>query len=75
MTLSWVWVLSYLFSAYTTSTYRWGFYAFGTAAYLLLAYSTLFEGRQSLATRDFGPARNHHTLLSAWTNLLWLNCK
>ncbi|KAG8160289.1 hypothetical protein KVR01_009825 [Diaporthe batatas] len=73
VTLSWVWVLSYLFSAYTASTYKWGFYAFGTAAYLLLAYSTLFEGRQSLATRDFGPARSHHTLLSAWTNLLWLN--
>lgn len=75
VTLSWIWVLSYLFTAYTTSTYKWGFYAFGTAAYLLLAFSTLFEGRQSLATRDFGPARNHHTVLAAWTNLLWLNCK
>lgn len=42
-------------------------------AYILLAFSTLFEGRRSLATRDFGPARGHHTLLSAWTNLLWLN--
>ncbi|KAL2274152.1 hypothetical protein FJTKL_03622 [Diaporthe vaccinii] len=75
VTLSWVWVLSYLFSAYTASTYKWGFYAFGTAAWLLLAYSTLFEGRRSLATRDFGPAHSHHLLLAAWTNLLWLNCK
>ncbi|KAI7788817.1 hypothetical protein LA080_008708 [Diaporthe eres] len=73
VTLSWVWVLSYLFSAYTASTYKWGFYAFGTAAWLLLAYSTLFEGRRSLATRDFGPAHSHHLLLAAWTNLLWLN--
>ncbi|KUI67786.1 hypothetical protein VM1G_03454 [Cytospora mali] len=71
--LSWVWVLAYLFTAYTTSTYKWGFYAFGTVAYLLLAFNTLFEGRRSLTTRDFGPARGHHTILSAWTNLLWLN--
>ena len=66
-------ILTYLFTAYTTSTYKWGFYAFGTVAYLLLAFSTLFEGRRSLAARDVGPARGHHLGLAAWTNLLWLN--
>ncbi|KAF3766242.1 family A G protein-coupled receptor-like protein [Cryphonectria parasitica EP155] len=71
--LSWTWVLAYLFTAYTDSTYKWGFYAFGTIAYLLLAYETLFESRRSLAGRDLGAVRTHHLGLASWVNLLWLN--
>lgn len=66
-------ILTYLFTAYTTTTYKWGFYAFGTCAYLLLAFNTLFEGHRSLSARNFGPARGHHLALAGWTNLLWLN--
>ncbi|KAK7746924.1 hypothetical protein SLS53_002112 [Cytospora paraplurivora] len=73
VTLAWTWILSYLFTAYTTTTYKWGFYAFGTFAWVLLAFSTLFEGHRSLNRLDVGPARTHHFALAAWTNLLWLN--
>lgn len=66
-------VLAYLFTAYTSTTYKWGFYAFGTVAYLLLAFSTFFEGRRSLAARDFGVVGGHYTALAGWVNLLWLN--
>jgi len=67
--LSWTWVISYLVAAYTTTNYKWGFFAFGTVAWLLLAASTLTEGRTS-ATR-VGVSRDY-TLLVGWVNLLWL---
>ncbi|KAI1633920.1 heat shock protein 30 [Biscogniauxia mediterranea] len=67
--LSWTWVVSYLISAFTTSNYKWGFYAFGTIAWVLLAFNTLVTG--STAAKRVGVARDH-TLLSGWLNLLWL---
>lgn len=67
--LSWTWVVSYVISSLTTSNYKWGFFAFGTAAWLVLAYNTLFHGRTG-ATR-VGVSRDH-TLLAGWVNLLWL---
>ncbi|KAI1083892.1 family A G protein-coupled receptor-like protein [Whalleya microplaca] len=67
--LSWVWVVSYLVSAFTTSNYKWGFYAFGTTAWLILAFNTLVGGTS--AARRVDVARDH-TLLSGWVNLLWL---
>jgi bacteriorhodopsin len=69
VTLSWIWIVSYLCSAYTYTNYKWGFYAFGTFAWLLLAINTLWEGHRS-ATR-VGVARDHVTL-AGWVNLLWL---
>ncbi len=67
--LSWTWVVSYLVSAYTTTNYKWGFFAFGTAAWILLAVNTFVEGRAG-AVR--GGVTRDHTLLAAWINLLWL---
>lgn len=67
--LSWTWVVSYLVATYTLSSYKWGFFVFGTAAWLLLAASTLTDGRTS-ATR-VGISRDYH-LLAGWANLLWL---
>ncbi|KAK3371726.1 heat shock protein 30 [Lasiosphaeria ovina] len=67
--LSWIWVLSYLVGAYTTTNYKWGFFAFGTVAYLFLAVNTLLLGRRSAAR--VGVA-GHYTGLTAWLNLLWL---
>ncbi|KAK0634884.1 heat shock protein 30 [Bombardia bombarda] len=67
--LSWTWVLTYLVGAYTTTSYKWGFFGFGTVAYVLLAVSTLGEGTRS-ATR-VGISRDHG-LLAGWLNLLWL---
>ncbi|CAH0055279.1 unnamed protein product [Clonostachys solani] len=34
-------IISYLCSAYTATRYKWGFYAFSTIAYLLLAFQTI----------------------------------
>jgi bacteriorhodopsin len=51
------------------STYKWGFYAFGTFAWLLLAYQTLVAGLS--ASRRFTLTRDY-TILAGWTNLIWL---
>lgn len=67
--LSWIWVISYLVSAYTVSNYKWGFYAFGTIAWLMLAFNTLGHGGTS--AKRVGLSRDHY-LLSGWVNLLWL---
>ncbi|KIH91581.1 hypothetical protein SPBR_01941 [Sporothrix brasiliensis 5110] len=68
--LSWIWVVAYLVGAFTTSNYKWGFYAFGTFAWILLAVSQwLLDGRRS-AVR-VGVARDFN-MLSGWLNLLWL---
>lgn len=67
--LSWFWVLTYLAAAYTTTTYKWGFFAFGTLAWIILALSTLNESRE--AAELLGVSRDYITL-SGWLNLLWL---
>ncbi|KAI1179674.1 heat shock protein 30 [Nemania sp. FL0916] len=66
--LSWTWVVAYLVSAFTTSNYKWGFYAFGTVSWLLLAFNTFTAGSSA---KRVGVSRDH-TLLSSWINLLWL---
>ncbi|KAI1130669.1 family A G protein-coupled receptor-like protein [Nemania abortiva] len=66
---SWLWVLTYLAAAYTTTVYKWGFYTFGTFTYLILAMSTLNESRE--AAQRLGIARDY-IILSGWVNLIWL---
>lgn len=71
--LSWVWVLSYVSAAYTSTNYKWGFYAFGTVAWLLLAIGTLFHGGRGVRRiAGTGVESRHHTFLAGWANLLWL---
>ncbi|KAJ6443697.1 Thaumatin, pathogenesis-related protein [Purpureocillium lavendulum] len=67
--IAWIWVLTYLAAAYTTTIYKWGFFAFGTFSYIILAMSTLNESREAAAR--LGIARDY-ILLSGWLNLLWL---
>ncbi|TVY83877.1 Protein FDD123 [Lachnellula suecica] len=67
--ISWFWILSYLTAAYTTTSYKWGFFAFGTFAYVILAMSTLNEGRESAELLGI---KRDYMILSAWVNLLWL---
>lgn len=67
--LAWTWVISYLCSAYTATSYKWGFFAFGTIAWLLLAYQTLLTGL--LSARRVNLSRDY-ILLAGWLNLLWL---
>ncbi|PKK48010.1 hypothetical protein CI102_5511 [Trichoderma harzianum] len=66
--LAWVWILSYLFSAYTHTNYKWGFFAIGTVAYLALAFSTLAQGHRG--ARRMGYSRDHAGL-AGWMNLIW----
>lgn len=66
--ISWFWVLTYLVAAYTPTTYKWGFFAFGTFGYIILAMSTLNESRES--AQVIGIARDY-MILSGWVNLLW----
>ncbi|KAF4771330.1 hypothetical protein HAV15_004284 [Penicillium sp. str.  len=67
--IAWYWVISYLVSAYTTTAYRWGFFAFGTFSWLILAMSTINESREAAAL--LGIERDY-LFLAGWLNLLWL---
>jgi bacteriorhodopsin len=67
--LSWTWVVAYLVSAYTATHYKWGFFAYGTVAWLLLAASTLTDGLKG--ARRVGVSRDY-LVLTGWLNLLWL---
>jgi len=62
--------IAYICSAYTASTYKWGFYAFGTIAWCLLAFQTLFVGNRRATQMNV--VKTHHIALASWTNLLWL---
>ncbi len=68
--LAWFWILTYLSAAYTTTSYKWGFFAFGTVAWICLATSSLVLDGHKSAVR-VGVARDH-TILAGWLNLLWL---
>jgi bacteriorhodopsin len=57
-----------LVSAFTATKYKWGFFAFGTVAWLMIAFGTFTHGRAS-ATRS-GVGRDY-LLLASWLNLLW----
>jgi bacteriorhodopsin len=67
--LSWTWVISYLVGAYTTTNYKWGFFAYGTIAWLVLAINTTHQG--TVGAKRVGLVRDH-AVLSSWINLLWL---
>lgn len=67
--LSWTWIISYLVGAYTTTNYKWGFFTFGTIAWIALAISTLSTGLSSARRVDI---RRDYILLAGWVNLLWL---
>lgn len=67
--LSWVWIIAYLVAAYTPSNYKWGFFAFGTLAWLFLALSTLRHGAKSA---DRVGIKKDYFSLAAWTNFLWM---
>ncbi|PYI04969.1 family A G protein-coupled receptor-like protein [Aspergillus sclerotiicarbonarius CBS 121057] len=67
--LSWFWILTYLAAAYTATNYKWGFFAFGTFAWIILAMSTVNESHESASALGIG--RDYLTL-SGWLNFLWL---
>lgn len=67
--LAWLWVFSYFLSAHTATRYKWGFFAFGTAAWLALAAITLGHWRKGARHLGIG---SHYTGITVWVNLLWL---
>ncbi|RWA04664.1 hypothetical protein EKO27_g10441 [Xylaria grammica] len=66
---SWVWVLTYIAASYTTTSYKWGFFAFGSFTWLILALSTLKESRE--AAQRLNISRDY-MILSVWVNCVWL---
>ncbi|PKS05185.1 hypothetical protein jhhlp_008553 [Lomentospora prolificans] len=67
--LSWIWVISYLVSAFTESNYKWGFWVFGTVAWFVLFIGTFTHGRRSAVRVN---TQSHFLGLSGWVHLLWL---
>lgn len=65
--ISWIWIISYLVAAFTVSNYKWGFYAFGTVAWMVLAYHTITANNSA---KRVGVSRDY-TILSGWANFLW----
>ncbi|KAM7218812.1 hypothetical protein V8F06_005826, partial [Rhypophila decipiens] len=67
--LSWVWIIGYLVAAYTRTNYKWGFFAFGQLAHILLLVVTLSHSRR-VANR-VGISRDY-TMLAGYVNFIWL---
>jgi len=67
--LSWIWIISYLVGGFTRTNYKWGFFAFGTFAWLALATHTLRDG--GVGAKRLGVTRDY-SALAGWVNLLWL---
>ncbi|ROT40301.1 family A G protein-coupled receptor-like protein [Sodiomyces alkalinus F11] len=67
--LAWIWILSYLFAAFTTTNYKWGFFVFGTVAMAILLLHLFWDGLRG--SRRVGVTRDY-TGIVAWTSLLWL---
>ncbi|KAJ5675115.1 uncharacterized protein N7477_005049 [Penicillium maclennaniae] len=63
------WPVCYLVGAFVTTSYKWGFFAFGTFGWLILAMSTINESRE--AAQLLGVDKDY-IILSVWLNLLWL---
>jgi len=69
ITLSWIWVASWLSGSLVATNYKWGFFAFGTCAYFLLSASLLHSG--SITAKRVGIDR-HYLAITAWLVFIWL---
>ncbi|KAI8652308.1 hypothetical protein NCS57_01294300 [Fusarium keratoplasticum] len=68
MAITWLWILPYFTAALTLTSYKWGFFAFGTVSYLILAMSTLNESYKEAKRRGIG---RDYLILAGWVNFLW----
>lgn len=66
--ISWIWVIGYLVAAFTASSYKWGFFAFGTFSWLILAMSTINESREAAELLGI---QGDYMVLSVYLNVLW----
>lgn len=69
ISLAWLWVFSYFLSAHTATNYKWGFFAFGTVAWMALAAITLGNWRKGARYLGVG---SHYTGIAGWVNFLWI---
>jgi len=69
VSLSWIWIIAYLVAAFTASNYKWGFFAFGTVAEIVLVASLLGHGLRSANRVGI---RRDYVVLTGWLTLLWL---
>jgi bacteriorhodopsin len=69
MAITWIWVATYLAAAYTTTEYKWGFFAFGTFSCIILLMSTMNECREEAQRIGIG---RDYLVLASWPSFLWL---
>jgi len=67
--LTWIWIAAWLAGALVATTYKWGYFAFGLFAELLLIVSLLHTG--SITAKRVGIA-SHHWLIAGWLSFIWL---
>jgi len=67
--LAWIWVISYLVAAFTATSYKWGFYAFGTLSWILLSSSICRGGHRGAKRLDMS---RPFMMVNGLTQLLWL---
>lgn len=67
--LSWIWVSSWLSGALVVSPYKWGFFAFGTFAYLVLAFHLGYHG--SASARRIGSSK-HYSIATFLLLFVWM---
>lgn len=67
----WTYTVSHLVGALVSTSYKWGFFAFGVFAYLLLAWKVLGVGR-SYSNRLYADTTKTFSMLAAWELLLLL---
>jgi len=66
--LIWIWIICYLIGTVIGDDYRWGLYALGTLAWLLLAENTLVRGTQAAGRVGI---KGNYLILAGWANLMW----
>lgn len=69
ISLSWIWIVSWLSGALVATHYKWGFFAFGTFAYFLLAASLLHTGSITAKRLEISSS---YLLLSSWLAFIWM---
>ncbi|KAL9621740.1 MAG: hypothetical protein Q9160_003858 [Pyrenula sp. 1 TL-2023] len=65
-----VMIVTGLIGALVTSSYKWGFFVFGTAAFLFVAWTVVFEGR-SHAKALGAEVSKTYLICGVWTIFLW----
>lgn len=68
--MDWIMIVTGLVGGLVQTTYKWGFFVFGCAAFFFVAYSVAFEGR-SYAKALGSDVSKVYTICGVWTIGLW----